>query len=173
MKKFIMGCLAVLFSGLFFSCNDVKAYASDDILPKAGFQEFLAEIYSTPTNEQKLPHYILTEEDADKLLRIGVLEAGETDIEGIANVMQVVMNRFESEKFPSTVSGVIFQDKQFCTAKRLAKANVTPEAKEALRQVVWGEYAGNDSLYFESCDGLAFASWADYTFSYGGHDFYK
>ncbi len=170
-----MGSLAVLISGLLFCCNDVKAYASnDDILPKAGFQHFLSEIYSTPTDEtKKLPHYILTEEDAEMILRVGVLEAGETDVEGIANVMQVVMNRFESDEFPSTVPEVIFQKGQFCTAKRLAKANITPAAKEALRQVVWGEYTSNDSLYFESCDGLAFASWADYTFSYGGHDFYK
>lgn len=149
--------------------------AEDDILPKAGFQEFIDEIEVEEVAEsmQAFPSYILTAEDEDLILRLAVLEAGDKDVDGMANVMQVVLNRFESDKFPNSIRGVIFQSGQFCTASRLATANISDEAREALNKVVWGEYKWNECHYFESCDGLAFAGWSTYIFSYGGHDFYK
>lgn len=176
MNKFMMG-IAVLISGLLFCCPKVEA--SDDILPKAGFQEWEAEIECVPIYPEPevfigpVHGYVLTEEDEELLLRVGVLEAGEEDVEGIANVMQVVLNRFEDDAFPSTIAEVIYQKKQFTTAKRLAKANITDAAYEALYAVEEGEYTSNEALYFESCDGLVWADIHDYQFSYGGHDFYK
>lgn len=166
MKKILFG-LAVLFSGLLFYCPE--SYA----MGEAGFYEFLDEIEPIePKEERILPHYILTDEDAELLLRIGVLEGGCDGVDGIANVMQVVLNRFESDAFPNTIEGVLYQDHQFTTASRLATANITPEAYAALDCVIFGDYLENECYYFESMDGLAFASWADYSFSYGGHDFY-
>lgn len=165
--KNIMTGVAALVLGLLFCC--IKVEACDEILPDAGFSEFLHEIEVDP----KMPSYILTDEDATMLLQIGVLEAGGSDADAIANVMQVVLNRFESDKFPNSISGVIFQDKQFCTAKRLANAVITPEAYVALDAVVFGEYKSNEGLYFESLDGMVWAKCHTYLFSYGGHDFYK
>lgn len=175
MNKFIGG-LAVLLSGLLFCCP--KVYACDDILPKAGFQEFLDEIEIDPVDTSSesmhaLPSYILTEEDEELVLKIAVLEAGGEDVEGMAQVIQVVMNRFDSENFPNSISGVIYQEGQFCTAKRLSKAEITSESREALNEVEWGNYKSNEALYFESCEGLVFADDYKYLFSYGGHDFYK
>ncbi len=165
MKKFIWGFVAALFSGLLFCCVDVEA---SDILPAAGFQKWESEI------EPIEPTYIVTDEEADLLVRIGCLEGG-ADVEGIANVIQVVMNRVASDKFPNTISEVIFQNNpvQFTTADKLADANVVPEAYEALDAVIFGEYQDNDCHFFESLEGLAFSGWSDYSFSYGGHDFYK
>lgn len=169
MKKALLGT-AVLVSGLFFFC--MKVFACDDILPKQGFQLFIEETECKPIHQ--LPSYILTEEDADLLLRVGVCEAGEVDSEGIANVMQVVLNRvFESDDFPGTIEEVIFQRKQFSTAHRLAKANITEAAEEALIAVCAGDYKDNEALYFESLPGLVWSNVHDYQFSYGGHDFYK
>lgn len=170
MNKVFVGVLAVL-SGLLFCCPKVEA-CEDDIFPCAGFEETIKEIEVKP--EKILPRYILTDEDADLLLRVGVCEAGETDRDGIANVMQVVLNRvFESDDFPNSVRGVIFQDKQFSTAHMLATANVTPEAYAALDCVIFGEYKSNEALYFESLPGVVWDNVHDYQFSYGGHDFYK
>lgn len=184
----VLLAMAALVLGLLFYCP--KSYACygefeaiDDWAPDAGFYEFLDEIEpgeyvepEEPPLEKNLPHYILTDEDAELLLKIGVLEGGCDGVDGIGNVMQVVLNRFESDEFPHTIAGVIFQDGQFTTAKKLANASITPEqytdAYAALDCVIFGDYLSNECYYFESMDGLAFASWADYSFSYGGHDFY-
>ena len=109
----------------------------------------------------------------DLLLRVAVLEGGGGDVDGMAHVMQVVLNRFESDRFPSTIPDVIFQENQFCTASRLECAEITPEAYVALDAVIFGEYRWNDSVFFESCDGLIWGDKYEHTFSYGGHDFYK
>lgn len=169
MKKLMLAA-AVLISGLLFSCPEVRA-CEDDIFPTAGFQEFVDEI---EPSECIMPEYYVTDEEAVLLLAVGVLEGGEKDVDGIAHVMQVILNRVASPEFPNTIAGVIFQKDpiQFCTASRLATANITPEAYVALDAVIFGEYGYNQCLYFESLSGLAFASWADYQFSYGGHDFY-
>lgn len=166
MKKLIGGVIAVLISGLFLFCP--KVYASEE-LPKAGFQEWEENI--RPVKE--LPSYILTDEDVDLLLRLGVCEAGEVDPEGIAYCMQVVLNRFESDIFPNTVHDVVFQTGQFTTTHKLAKANITPEAYEALEAVRKGEYKDSEALYFESLPGKVWSGCHEYLFSYGGHDFYK
>lgn len=169
MNKVLFGVVAVL-SGLLFCCTKVEA--SDYIWPKAGFQLFIEETEVKPKHE--LPSYILTEEDADLLLRVGVCEAGETDTEGIAHVMQVVLNRcFESDNFPNSVEDVIFQRKQFSSVKKLAKANISEAAYLALDAVCKGDYKSNEALYFESLPGQVWSSVHDYQFSYGGHDFYK
>lgn len=162
--KVLMG--AVLVSGLFLFCP--KTYACEE-LPKAGFQEWESEVECKPVS------YILTEEEKDLLLRLGVHEGGETDSESIAHVMQTVLNRVDSEQFPNTVSEVIFQKNptQFTSAKRLAKANITDAAYEALEQVIMGVYVTDEALYFESLPGKVWSKSHNYLFTYGGHDFYK
>ena len=165
MNRVLLGAMAV-FSGLLFYCSKVEA-----CYPDAGFTEFVNEIECKPIHH--LPSYILTEEDEDLLLRIGVCEAGETDPEGIANCMQVVLNRFDSENFPNTISGVVYQNNQFSSTRKLATANVTDAAYEALDAVKNGDYQDNEALYFESLDGKVWSKTYQYLFSYGGHDFYK
>lgn len=166
MHKVLMGA-AVLVSGLLFLCPQVNA--SSDIFPRAGFTEWEYEI------EPIMPAYILTEEEDNMLMSIGVLEGGSKDPESIANVMQVVLNRVKSELYPNSVAEVIFQKNptQFCTAKKLEKAVITDEAREALEAVKYGEYKHNEALYFESLPGKVWERCHTYLFSYGGHDFYK
>ncbi len=165
MNRVLLGAMAVL-SGLLFYCPKVEA-----CYPEAGFTEFINEIECKPIHH--LPSYILTEEDEDLLLRVGVCEAGETDPEGIANCMQVVLNRFDSENFPNTISGVVYQKNQFSSTNKLANANITDAAYEALDAVKNGEYKDNEALYFESLDGMVWIDTHQFLFSYGGHDFYK
>lgn len=179
---YILPILAAVLLGLLFYC--VVSEAADYELPEAGFIEFIEEIepeeiifenphelFETPIE----PTYILSDREVDLLLQIGTLEAGCDGVDGMANVMQVILNRVESDTFPDTVEEVIFQTNpiQFTTASMLGTANITAEAYEALDAVVFGEYQENDTHFFESCEGKVFSSWADYSFTYGGHDFYK
>lgn len=188
MNKIISTFMAVLISGLLFYCPASAADEELYSLPKAGITEYIAETIDVSTKQilneivtiddaEKLdyilPTYILSDEDADLLLRVGVLEAGGSDPKAIADVMQVVLNRFESDEFPNSIAGVIFQPKQFTTAKRLASADITPEAYVALDSVIFGENREMDALFFESCEGKIWANTYEYMFSYGGHDFYK
>lgn len=170
MKKVLLYSAALIL-GLLFCCLKVSACEPEEF-PSAGFNEFIDEIEYKPT--KIMPRYILMDEDVDLLLRIGVLEAGCDGVDGIANVMQVVLNRvFESDDFPSSISEVIFQTGQFCTVDKLATANITPEAWAALDCVIFGDYRSNEALYFESLPGQAWSNVHDYQFTYGGHDFYK
>ena len=162
-KKFIVGvATSVCMTLLLFS---IDVHGSELDLPKAGFYADL----EAPVE----PYYILTEEEQLLLKQIGVHEAGEIDEEGIAHVMQVVMNRCEDERFPDTVKEVLFQKHQFTTAKQLARVKTTEAADNALESVMYGEYTENEALYFESLKGKAWSRIHTYLFSYGGHDFYK
>lgn len=163
-KKYIVGVATSVCIGLLLFSIDVHG---SEALPTAGFYADLESI------EPAEPIYILTEEEQLLLKQIGVHEAGEVDEEGIAHVMQVVMNRCEDERFPDTVSEVLFQKHQFTSAKQLARVKTTEAADNALNSVILGEYTENEALYFESLKGKAWIRCHDYLFSYGGHDFYK
>lgn len=147
----VLLALVVLFSGLLFYCP--KTYAATKPI---------------------LPHYIIRGEDVTLLLKIGVLEGGCDGVDGIGHVMQVVLNRFESDEWPNTIEGVIFQEGQFPgTANKLASAEITPEAWAALDNVIFGDYLWNEGIYFESMDGIVWDDVHEYLFTYKGHDFYK
>ena len=192
MNNKIRRVVAVLLVGLLLFLVSVNCKATEEVveeieelyfMPTAGFEEFLEETpiedvgwHEIETYDEPIaPLYLLSDDEVDLLLRIGVLEGGQEDVAGIAHVMQVVLNRVDSDRFPNSIEEVIFQKNpiQFTTADKLAKANITPEAYAALDQVIFGDYQSNTACFFESCDGLIFSSWADYTFSYGGHDFYN
>ena len=150
MNKMIIGG-AVLAAGLLFCCPKVEA--------------------SEPTRFMKT--YYLTEEEAKLVKQVAVLEAGGEDVDGIANVMQVVLNRKFSEDFPNTITGCVFDEGQFTTASRLAGTEITETAEKAYERVTDGIYQFNDSLYFESLPGKVWSDIHTYRFSYGGHDFYR
>ena len=172
MKRLLL-TLAVIFSCFLF----IKTNASAEevpTLPQAGYPAWAEEIETNMNYiSTEYPRYFLSEEDEDLLLRVAVLEAGESDVEGIAHVMQVVLNRWDSDLFPNEIRDVVFQPGQFSTAHRLGEANITEAAGAALESVVWGEYLHNKALYFESLPGVVWGSYHKYLFSYGGHDFYE
>lgn len=59
-----------------------------------------------------------SEEEIDLMAAVVYLEAGNQDMTGKRLVVDVILNRFEHNRFPDTVSGVIDQKGQFSTAKR-------------------------------------------------------
>lgn len=176
MNKVFVGVLAVL-SGLLFYCPKVEAC---EVLPMAGFQEFLYGDgamgnagYEEINEPKELPAYYISETDKERLLQIASLEAGNQGVDGMAYVMQTVLNRVFDPDFPMTVEGVLFQENQFTTASKLDNANIVDGAEDAFYLVTEGEYKVSEALYFESMPGTVWAGCHEYLFTYEGHDFYK
>lgn len=102
-----------------------------------------------------------TPEEEELLLQLGMAERGETLCpECIALVMRTVLNRVESERFPSTVRTVIFAENQFTPVAEgtfyLSEPNeVCREALQMIREG-WDESQG--ALYYEWCEGESWHS---------------
>lgn len=129
--------------------------------------------------------YELTDEDYQTLLKIVEAEAGCEDENGKLLVANVVLNRVDSSKFPSTVRGVVYQADggkvQFTPAYngRLQSVKVSEETKEAVQKALYGEDISDGALYFvaTSVAGEQKSGWfyrnLTYLFDYGNHSFFK
>lgn len=115
-------------------------------------------------------------DDAYLLAKIAMAEAESEDVQGKALVILVVLNRVRSDKFPNSISEVIFQESQFSPIgngrfDRVEPDNECYEALELIRLNQWDESQG--ALYFES-EGKS--SWhgknLQFLFQYGNHYFY-
>lgn len=115
-------------------------------------------------------------EEADLLMRVGLVEGGEGDALGQAYVMQTIVNRTMDENFPDTITEVLFQDKQFATVTSGVYRKKEPNANShyALYLLESGQ-VNSDALYFVAdwVQNSWQASNKEYLFSYGGHDFYR
>lgn len=85
----------------------------------------------------------ISEEDIDLMSRLIYCESRGENIEGQRAVAEVVLNRCLSSDFPDNVNDVIYQRKQFSTAKMLSKTTPNEENIEAVRYVLEN---GNTSL---------------------------
>lgn len=129
--------------------------------------------------------YELTDEDYQTLLKIVEAEAGCEDENGKLLVANVVLNRVDSSKFPSTVRGVVYQADggkvQFTPAYngRLQSVKVSEETEEAVQKALYGEDISDGALYFvaTSVAGEQKSGWfyrnLTYLFDYGNHSFFK
>ena len=69
----------------------------------------------------------LTEEEKTMIAQITFREAGNQSEEGQRAVVEVILNRLNSERWPNTVEGVLSQDHQFSTWRgrnRVSEENV-------------------------------------------------
>ncbi len=127
----------------------------------------------------------LSESDYNILCRIVQAEAGGEDMLGKQMVADVIINRVDSEKFPNTIEGVVFQGEggktQFSPISdgRYYTVNVTDETKNAVNNAISGSDSTNGSLYFVNASkadpqNLAwFENCLTYQTEHGGHRFYK
>ena len=103
----------------------------------------------------------LTDEDRQLLLQIGMAELGSGDCtECIALVMRTVLNRVESDRFPSTVRNVIYAQDQFTPVVdgTFAKAEPNERCFAALDMVLRGWDESQGALYYEWCEGESWHS---------------
>ena len=110
--------------------------------------------------------YDLSPEDEDLLCQVALAEAGYRDPYSQACVMQVIMNRVNDPRFPSTISGVIYQPHQFSTAGYLSRFD-PEDARAGLELLQRGE-AQHNALAFCTTS----FSWATYEFSVGGNNYF-
>lgn len=99
--------------------------------------------------------YNITQSEIALLEKLVYCEAGVEPVNGQIAVVNVVLNRMASDKFPDTVTGVIMQKNQFSPVTNGAIYNVTPseEVKQSVKRALNGEKAvSNDTVYF-------FATW--------------
>ncbi len=123
----------------------------------------------------------ITEEEYECLLRIVQAEAPNEPIEGKILVANVVLNRVISKQFPNSVTGVVFQKKQFSPISDGAyyRAKVTDETREAVRRALEGEDYSEGAMYFfaRKWTSEANARWFDTCLTkvvkFGCHEFYK
>lgn len=88
-------------------------------------------------------------QDIYLLVSLAQAEAGNQGPEGIRRVVDVVLNRVESRKFPNTVEDVIFQPGQFMTVHKLKTSQThSDKALQIVYSEVYGERADTQSLYF-------------------------
>lgn len=128
--------------------------------------------------------YDITEEDYEVLLRIVEAEAGGEDEDGKLLVANVVLNRMNHERFPNTVSEVVFQQSNGTTqfspvaSGRFYRVNISEETVAAVERALSGEDLSQGAIYFAArryanTDKMRwFDSKLTFLFSHGGHEFF-
>ncbi len=122
----------------------------------------------------------LNDEEYEVLTRIVEAEASGEGLEGKRLVANVIINRMKCEKFPDTITGVVFQKNQFSPIidGRFYSVTVSQETNEAVNQALGGIDFSQNALFFSARskadpDNM---SWFDnnlkWLFAYGGHEFY-
>lgn len=126
----------------------------------------------------------ITQKEYEDLLRIVEAEAGGEDLKGKMLVANVIINRVEDERFPDTVSEVIFQEeegrKQFSPIAdgRFYHVKISEETVEAVNLVLAGEDNSRGALYFaarKAADPNLMEWFDDHLtrlFAHGGHEFF-
>lgn len=127
----------------------------------------------TLKKEVEKPRTTFTEQESLVLQKIAIAEAQSEGIGGMAFVMQTILNRVESDKFPNTIYDVISQQGQFTTFSNGMYENAQPteNSKKALELLNLLQNKGQ--LYFEVTSN---DSWQSnnltYVFTYCNHTFY-
>lgn len=116
---------------------------------------------STPTSTpEPTPYYEVTEEEYEILCRITEAEATEGTVEQKANVTSTVFNRVESDEWPNTIEGVVFQKNptQFSpTANgRYYSVEITDSTREAVDYILMN---GSQHEYIYFCSYGCTSTW--------------
>ncbi|MGE7976646.1 cell wall hydrolase [Bacillus cereus] len=104
----------------------------------------------TSTNDDVITALNISGDDFDLLSRLVEAEAGIEPFEGKIAVANVILNRVESDQFPNTIEGVIYEAGQFQPVRN-GHINKVPseESKEAVRKALSvNRSLGGNSLYF-------------------------
>lgn len=116
----------------------------------------------------------VTYEDAQCLMKIAQAEAGNQGVDGMALVMQTVLNRVEDDDFPNTVYEVISQKGQFQSYANGTYVKAIPcvDCHLALAEVEMGMFSDDTVIAFEVAGTRSLDKYFMYAFTLGDHDFY-
>lgn len=128
--------------------------------------------YLSDYNAEFIPEIEISEEERDLLAALVYHESGNQDLLGKQYVVDVVLNRVESDLFPNNITDVIFQKNpiQFTTAEYLYSIsnNVTDECYDAV-DLELAERTNREILYFNNSSNVS----GTFVFKHGGHWFGK
>ena len=123
--------------------------------------------------------------ELEVLLKIVEAEAGCEDEEGKLLVANVILNRLNSDKFPDSVSEIVFQQEngitQFSPVSdgSYNRVQISEETVRAVGRALDGEDISEGALYFAARDyaDSKRMRWFDekltLLFRHGGHEFFK
>lgn len=114
----------------------------------------------------------LTIIDKGWLKLIAQAEAEGEGVEGKAAVMRVVLNRVDDERYPDTITEVLFEKGQFSTVNeggRIWEAKPDEECEKAVALISNGWDKSEGAIFFNSCNDTP----GRYLFTLGNHKFYK
>lgn len=205
MYKRAMSCLALLYFLFLLVCLCIKGIDGNKEAAKSAYEMKLDEIYMADEEEnamgistvaasgqrivdyqtlEKELVYKLPEEELETLFRIVEAEAGGEDEEGKLLVANVVLNRVGNDKFPDTVTEVVFQQEngvaQFSPIRngRYWSVNISEETRSAVQRALEGEDISGGALFFAARkyadnDKMKwFDEKLDFLFAHGGHEFF-
>lgn len=112
-------------------------------------------------------------QDAQLLMRIAEAEAGNQGPDGMWMVMSVVLNRVDSDTWPDSIAGVIFEDHQFSSVSdgRFNKVEISADAHEALARIETGDVA-DEIIGFEVKTSEVLDKYFARAFEFKDHRFY-
>ena len=139
-----------------------------------------------PAEETELEPEVVEEEkndilnleynDYNVLLKIVEAEAGGEDIIGKIMVANVILNRVNSDRFPNTITKVVYQKSQFSPTidGRIDTVSISQETLSAVERALGGEDYSNGALYFRSvhCNSTWFDNKLTRVTEHGNHIFY-
>ena len=132
--------------------------------------------YTAHWNEECSDNTIqISQEDAQRLMKIAFSEGGNQGIQGQLMIMQTVWNRVLSDKFPDSIKEVIEQPSQFSSVSdgRYQKAEPTAETHLALAEFEKNLSHDENLIGFETVDnGESLLSYFDFYVTYKDHNFY-
>lgn len=103
----------------------------------------------------------VTASEKDLLARLVRAEAESEPYAGKVAVATVVLNRVDSNQFPNTISGVIYQKGQFSPVSNGSiNRPATAEDRRAVEEAIAFRGQGSDSLFFYNPD-IATSRWLD------------
>lgn len=119
------------------------------------------------------------------LLQIVEAEATGGDVKSKMLIANVVLNRVEDERFPDTITDVVWQNvdgfPQFSPTAdgRMGNLTITETTKQAVKRALEGENNAQGALFFVARSSASGTNlkWFDdllvYLYEYGGHAFYR
>lgn len=143
-----------------------------------GYEEATEAVVETEEAEEAM---VLSESDYNTLLRIVQAESGGCDITGKILVANVILNRVDSNEFPDSIHGVVYQKSQFSPVidGSINRCKVSDETREAVDRALNGEDPSEGALYFmnRSKSAPKNVRWFDtklsFLFKHGEHEFFK
>ena len=134
-----------------------------DAMPEEPFLYYEPE----PVRGECRYDFELTEDEKWFIAKVVWVEARGESREGQQAVAEVILNRLASEKFPNTLSGVVYAAGQFKSAKFLDKAKPYQMQYEAVENALLGPYVLPEDVFYFATTAKTSKVWG----KIGGHVF--